>query len=89
METVLCCDYREVLAGPYLLQHVLGKVLLLVHGEDGPLDLLVGQLQPAGRVGWGGWGGSKQREPPLESFRYHPYILNILDDFSVWLQGER
>lgn len=32
--------------GPHLLQHVLSKVLLLVHLQDGLPDLLVRKLQP-------------------------------------------
>lgn len=33
--------------GAYLLQHVFGKVLLLVHGQNGSLHLLVGEFKPA------------------------------------------
>lgn len=38
------------LEGPHLLQHVLGKVFLLVHLQDGLPDLLVRKLQPEVRA---------------------------------------
>ena len=51
--------------GPHLLQHVFREVLLLVHGEDGSLHLLVGQLQPAaGQTHFVNIKKKKKTQPP-------------------------